>query len=391
MFEFDLVQCGLIVLILMVAGEVISHKMHAVIPSILASTTLLMLLVWSHILPADVIETSGLITLASIATMFSIICMGISTKPKELMDNWRVVALSAASYVGQVLILFLVICLIFGSNYAIGALPGGAAVALIIQERAKALGHEDIVVLSVLLVSIQGLVACPIVSIMLKKEIRQMRKDGLLIATASISDSSAPNASSVPDTDSSIPDASPVPDADSSVPATATAPAAPSPLWSLLRLYVVAWISSRLELYTEISRYVYCLLLGVLFAQIGFLPKDEMDRSKSQGFLNLMMLTVLLNGITNATPEMFVDLLFPLICILLVDVVSIFLLSIPLGKLLRFSKPMSFAICLNVMIGFPLNLMLVQDIIDFLVEKPEEKKILNQQIGTKMIIGGFTV
>ena len=51
---------------------------------------------------------------------------------------------------------------------------------------------------------------------------------------------------------------------------------------------------------------------------------------------------------------------------------------------------MRFAICLNVMVGFPLNLMLAQDIIDFLADTDEQKELLNRQVGTKMVIAGFT-
>jgi len=178
MFEFDLIQCGLLVLFLMVLGEVISHKLKAVVPSILASAVLYLILVWSHILPASVIQDSGLIHLTSIAMMFVILGMGISTNLLELLTNWRVVALAALCYICQTGLVILIISYIFDLNTAIGGLPGGAAVALIVQERAKALGHEQIVVLSVLLLAVQGLVACPLVSWMLRKEVT--REIGLL-------------------------------------------------------------------------------------------------------------------------------------------------------------------------------------------------------------------
>ena len=51
---------------------------------------------------------------------------------------------------------------------------------------------------------------------------------------------------------------------------------------------------------------------------------------------------------------------------------------------------MSFLICLNVMVGFPLNMMLAQDIIGFLVKDPEEQNVLNAEIATRMVIAGFT-
>ena len=42
------------------------------------------------------------------------------------------------------------------------------------------------------------------------------------------------------------------------------------------------------------------------------------------------------------------------------------------------------------MVGFPLNMMLAQDIIGFLVKDPEEQNVLNVEIATRMVIAGFT-
>lgn len=366
----------------MVAGEVIAHKLKAIVPSILASSVLFLLLVWCKVIPSDLVTTSGLTHLTAISMMFVVTGMGASTNPEELLDNWRVVALAAISYIGQTCFILLIVSFFFDRNTAIGSLPGSAAVSLIVQERARELGHDHIIVLSVLLIAVQGLVACPIASWMIRREIRNMRKADTLSPESIVSCSGDANIQkSEPGTFRFI----------NCFPRKAKAShPEQSPYWSLLRLYLVSWIASRLELYTGISRYVLCLILGVLFAQLGFLPKDEMTRSKSQGLLNLMMMTMLLNGFADATPQLFLELLAPLACILLTDILSILLTTQIFGRLFHFSKPMAFAIGLNVMIGFPLNLMLAQDIIEFLAETPQEKELLNQQISNKMVIAGFT-
>lgn len=411
MFDFDLIQCGLIVLVLMASGEFIFHKMKAVLPAILASALLFLALLWSGILPATIIEDSGLLHLSMIAMMFTIIGMGVSTNPRELLANWRVVVLAAISYIGQTILLVLIISLIFDRNTAIGGLPGGAAVALIVQERARELGLEHIVVQSVLLVSVQGLVACPIISWMLRKEIRWMKKRSISAEFSSEcrvfgfpTKSVQPEGSNtVTQSDMHEISNDTVKDGRSGILASITSyirlktscgtvqsACGTSFYLSLLRLYLVAWLASRLEQLTGISRYVYCLLLGVLLGNAGLLPKDEMTRSKSQGLISLMMMVTILNGFAGATPQMFLELLRPLVCILLADVLGIALVTGIFGKLLHFSRPMSLSIGLNVMVGFPLNLMLAQDLIEFLAETPEEKQALNEQIAAKMVIAGFT-
>lgn len=363
MFEFDMIQCGLIVLFLMAVGEVISHKLKMIIPSLLASAILFLILVWSHIIPVTVIEDSGFLQFTSVAMMLNIVGMGISTNPKELMANWRVVALAASTYAGQTIVLLLVMSLLFGINMALGGLPGGAAVGLIVQEQARALQLNDVVVLSVLVLSVQLLVACPLVSWMLRKEVHRYRTEGLL-ANGLTEVSAATD--------------------------TASRHKANSPYLSLFRLYLVAWIAARLEMYTGLSKYIFCLLLGAILAYIGFFPKDEMERSKSQGLILVMMMSMLFYGFAGATPQMFQDLMLPFICVLIVDVASIFLFSQIFGKMLKFSKPMSFAISLNIMVGYPMNLMLTQDTIDYLIQDEEEKKYLHQHLSTQMVIGGFT-
>ena len=363
MFTFDIIQCGLFVLALMVAGELVSQRLKAIVPAILASALLYLLLLWTDVLPNTLIKDSGLTHLTTIAMMFVIIGMGASTKPKELMTNWRVIALAAISYVGQTILMIVAIAFFFDRNIAIGGLPGGAAVALIVQERALTLGYNHIVLLSVLILSVQGLIACPLVSLMLRKEVKQIQQ---LKPTFHHQDEEIVNEHFEKNMRKE------------------------SSYWSLLRFFLVAWLASRIEMITGISKYVFCLVLGVILAKLKFLRRDEMDRTQSRGFITLMMMTMVLDGFSKATPDMFIELLIPLLSIFAIEVISIFLISLVVGKLFGFSRYMSFAICLNVMIGFPLNLMLAQEIIEFLSTDQNEKEMLNQQIATKMVIAGFT-
>lgn len=366
MFEFDMIQSGLWVLIIMAVGEALSKKMKAMLPSLMTSSVLFLILTWSGIVPSTIIEDSKLLAFSSVIMMFIVIGMGISMNPKELIENWRVVALSAICYIGQIGILLGVISFIFDRNIALASLPGGAATALIIQERAREFGYEHIVVLSALLLSVQGFVACPLVGWMLRKEIRRYQSENKDTNQLKIETPEKKNQ----ENDISKKNG--------------------SPYWSLLRLYAVAWLASRLELYTGISRYIICLFLGILLKKLSFFRADEMDQSKSYGMFSLILLTSVVNGFSHSTPEIFLQLLGTLGCILLVDVVGIFVLSLLVGKIMKFSRQMSFAIGLNSMIGFPLNMMLAQDIIDFMAASPEENKLLNQQLTSKMVIAGFT-
>ena len=367
MLEFDLVQCITVLLILMVVGEVVSRYMKAAIPAILVSALLYLVLVWSGLVPRDMVQMSGLPHLTSVAMACVIVNMGASTNPKELRDNWRVVVLAAISYFIQITVMMVVIGFLFGRNMGIGCLPGGASVALMVQEKARSLGYDDVVLLSALLLSIKGLFSCPLASFFLKKEVTRLKKLGISTEGLEMEEENCGNGHAVGQYGKHE-----------------------SAYMSLMRFLIVVWIASRLELATGMSRYVFCLLLGVLMVQIGFLHKDEMDRTKSHGMLMLMMMSTVLNGFSNATPEMIMKMLIPLICVIALEVTCIFVDSRIFGKRFGFSKEMSFLICLNVMVGFPLNLMLSDDIIGFLVEDPKEQEVLHRQVATRMVIAGFT-
>ena len=54
-FSFDMIQSGLVIAALFVAGEWLSARLKAAIPSFLAAGLLFLILFWSGILPADLV------------------------------------------------------------------------------------------------------------------------------------------------------------------------------------------------------------------------------------------------------------------------------------------------------------------------------------------------
>ena len=374
-----MIQSCFVLLLLLVAGEFLSKYMKAVLPAVFVSGLLFVACVWSGLLPVDLVERSGLASLVSFAILMIIANMGASMSARELMDNWRVVLLTAVVFVGQVALLFLVIGSLFGVNMAVGALPGGSMTALIVQERARSLGYDQIVVLSVLIFSCQGMVACPLVSFLLKKEVARGTAAGLSTIPVKPEREKTAKAGKLPSKLSAA-----------SRRFKERPAGEESPYWALFRLCVAVWLAARLERMTGVSRYALCLLMGILLGELGFLRKDEMDRTKSQGFFFLMMMAMILNGFAAATPEMFAQMVGMLACVLLCEIGSILLLSSLMGRLFGFSQTFSMALGMNVMIGFPVNMMLSEEVIRRLVKDEQERSRLMTQVGMKMVISGFT-
>jgi len=363
MFEFDIIQSGLVIAALFVLGEVISRKLKAIIPAVLVSGILFMALLWSGIVPGDTVERSKLSVLMPVGMMFIILSMGSNTSLKEMIANWRVVLLAAVSYLFELGMIILVMSLIFDRNMAVAAFPGSSAATLIVQEQARALGYNDCVILSVLLLFLNGMVACPIVGLLIKKEARRLIDKG--IPRDSIVHSGAGNA-------------------------LADNKSGGSTYVSFFKFYAAAWICQRLSSLVDLSPYVLCLVLGVVLSEIGFFRRDEFKRTESSGFLFFILMAMILNSFSASTPAMLLDVLLPIIVVLCTAVLSLSCASLVMGKILGFSPWLSVALGFNIMVGFPVNLMLSQDIINFLTDDDAERSYLMEQIGNRMVLAGFT-
>ena len=363
MFEFDIIQSGLVIAALFVIGEFASRKMKAVMPAVLISGILFMLLLWSGIVPIDMVERSKLGVLMPVGMMFIILSMGSNTSLKEMAANWRVVLLAAVSYLFELCMILLVISLVFDWNMAVSAFPGSSAATLIVQERARALGYNDCVILSVLLLFLNGMVACPIVGILIKKEAKRILAHGIpenvggrLSADQPAKGKGAGGSSYV----------------------------------SFFKFYLGAWICQRLSSFIGVSPYVLCLVLGVVFSELGFFRRDEFKRTEAGGFLFFIMMAMILNSFGASTPQMLMQVLLPIVIVLCTAVLSLSFASLVLGKLLGFSPWFSVALGFNIMVGFPVNLMLSQDMINFLTDDEQERSYLMEQIGNRMVLAGFT-
>ena len=359
LLEFDILQSGLTILLLLSAGELLGRLLRGVIPGILLAGLLFVAGCWSGLLPRELAALAGASELIPAAVLMTIVSMGASMSLRQFAANWRVVAVAAVTYLGQLAAIFLVIGTLYGKNMALGAIPGGMAAALIVQERAGALGYSRIVVLSVLLLTTQALIGCPVAAACIRRETRRLR--AAPSAAVSGGEAEPPKRRRWKDVQ----------------------------YGPLLRLYAAAWLASRLELLTGLSRYVLALLLGLLLAQLGLLAKNELAASKSDGFLFFLLMCSVISSFGSAEPEMLGEMLLPLVLTLAASTVGALLTSSLVGRLVGLSPPMSMALGMNVMIGFPMNMLISQEIIEGMTEDPTERQTLMEQVASKMVLVGM--
>lgn len=360
LFNFDSVQSILLLALLLYAGELCSRRMKGMLPAVLVSGIIMVALVWTGIVPKNIVELSGFSPIMSFCIMMIILDMGASTNFKELWANRNVVALAALSLVFQIIVLLAVVGAVFGRNTAIAGLPGGTSVAFIVQERARALGYDELVTLSVMLIAIQNMIGAPLVAVIVRREIRRLHENSLDAAVIALRDEERKEEKKT------------------------------SSYLAFFRLAAGAWLASRLEMLTGFSRFAFSLLIGILLSELGFLKKTDLTNTQSRGLLFFVLMSMVLSGFCASEPDMFRRMVLPLILILTCDVAAICFFCTVLARRFGFTRGMAIAVGMEVMVGFPLNMMLTQDIIDLATDDENEKARLMAGVGTKLVIAGFT-
>lgn len=377
----DIIMAFSVVLIILYVGDVVSTRTKAFVPSVFMSALLFLIGFWT-ILPKDLID------LASMGNPFATLCMyllithmGTMMSIRELAAQWRTVAIALMGLVGMCLGTLIIGRMLFGWETVVVATPpltGGIVAALMMQEAAASKGFTELAVLAIVMYVMQGFAGYPLTAIALRKEgtrLLEQFRSGEVEFTANAQDQSTaePQKSSF----RLIP---PVPEKYRTT------------YYYLATLGITALAGVRFAAATNevVSRFVICLIFGAISAEIGFVERRPLNLSGSFGFLMTVLMSFVFAGLANATPEMLLRLVGPLVGIIIIGVTGLAIFSMVIGKLLGYTKEMAFAVALTALYGFPPNYILTDEAAKALAETPEEKEYLMSEMLPKMLVGGFT-
>lgn len=177
--KMDLITAVLCILAAMVAGEIVSMKTKAFVPSVFVTAVLFLIGYWTFF-PQDIVSTAAFgQPFAGLAMYFLITHMGSLMNIKELLSQWKTVIISIAGVFGILVALLTVGRAVLGyDTVVVGAPPltGGIVAAVLMQEAAREKGLEMLSVLAILVYVAQGFVGYPITAILLKKEGKDLLK-----------------------------------------------------------------------------------------------------------------------------------------------------------------------------------------------------------------------
>lgn len=375
----DILTALILVLTVLTIGDIVSAKTKAFIPSVFVSAILFIIGFWT-IFPSDIVDLSGLGNpLAQIAMVLAITHMGTLMSIKELLAQWKTIVISLAGIIGICVGSMILGTIVFGWDTAVIATPpltGGLVASIMMSDAATAKGLADLAVLAILMYVAQGFAGYPITAILLKKEgkklLKQYRNGEVKI----------PRKDEVSTTEEKsklkiFPD----------IP-----PKYNTTYMMLFRVVLVAWAGTQFAAMTNevVSKYVVCLIFGVIAAELGIVERKPLLKAGAFGLLMTSLMAFIFAGLAKATPDMLAKMAVPLIGIIVFGVIGMAIFSMLAGKILKESKEMSFSVALTSLYGFPPNFILTEEAVKAIAETEEEKEFLMDQMLPKMLVGGFT-
>lgn len=370
----------LIVLILYI-GDVVAARTKAWVPSIFVCAVLFLAGYWTFF-PEDIVSVAGIPPVVATALMYLLIVnMGTLLSLQELKAQWRTILIALAGILGVVVFLLCFGTLLFGFQAMVVAVPplvGGLVSSLIMSEGAADAGLVSLSVFAIVIYVMQGFAGYPLTSIMLKKEGKRLLgsiRSGELKAD----ESNSTKAEVIEYEGAKL---------FRNLPKQYN-----TSYFIFFRLafagFLAYTVSTLLEPLVTISPMVLCLLFGVIGRSVGLLEKQALQKANGFGFAMLGLMLFVLDGLKNATPSMMLDIIYLLVGSILLAVIGMYIFSFIVGKLLKVSKAMAYAISLTAFYGFPADYVITNEVINSLTKDTKEREILTSHMLSPMLVGGF--
>ncbi|HHV80180.1 TPA: hypothetical protein GXX44_00670 [bacterium] len=363
----------LVILVAAAVGDAISVRTRARIPSLLVIMFIFMIGFWT-IFPKNLIETSGLIAMAGLASPIIVTHMGTLMSLRQVGNQWKALLVGFGALVGVALLLLTIYSAIYGMPMAVAAaapISGGIVAGLMAMDAMKAVGRPELQVLVMLFLSLQSLIGMPLAANLLKRDVRKNWDKIISTHQAAIANN------------------------DNAKKEKKLIPPLPreyqTPFLLLAKLALVAWLAVSFAglLNNVIHPYIMTLVFGLLAYYLGFLEEDILTKANSSSFLMLLLIAALLPSMTQATPQLIASMIVPLLVGFALGVVGIGVMSYIVGRFLGLSPEMAFSIGSTALYGFPGNYMIVQEVSRSASKDPEEQRAVLNYIMPPMIVGGY--
>ncbi len=374
--KMDTATAFMLMLVTLVVGELVSIRTKASVPAIFITAVLFVVGFWTFF-PTNILNLGGIApNLPGFCVIIMVANLGTMLDKDELLTQWKTIIITAAGMAGVALTVLTIGWVILGRDTAVVATPpltGGVVSAIMMQEAVT--GNDHLFILAMAMYVLQGFAGFPLTNICLKIEGRNLLKRfraGDMTGIHQTNPASEnvlkyrifPESSKAYQTDYII----------------------------MLKAVVLVVLSGYLETLSggTVSRYVFALLMGVVGAELGFIERKPLEKSRSLGMFMMIIMMYVFASLNAITYDILMTLLIEFLVLIVLAVIGIALLSIPIGVKLGYSKAMSFAIGLGSLAGgFPASYVLSDEAAKVLSENDEEYRVLIDHFLPKTLVAGF--
>jgi hypothetical protein len=372
------IEAILVLAIIYAIGDYVSNKTKALMPMMFVSGLVFLIGFWTF-LPKTIFQDAKIFDFAMIMAPVFVVYLGTMLNLQELRQEYKSVLISLSSITAIAILFYFIATPIVGKEYAVsaaGPVTGGLVATLIVQQAAGGMGLEHIVIFATLLLVLQSFIGMPVAAWCLSREAKTIINK---LRGGEISDQQQAAAKD-----------------EKSKPWWKFIPATPASLQTpfvlLAKIFFVTWLALFCAEITggTINKFVMAILFGILFKELGFLEEKVLDKASSTGLALFALFALVYFSIPKATPDILMNMLFPVVVVFAIAVTAVVLVAFPLSKLFGYSWCLCIAIGISCMFGFPGTYMIPAEVSTSYGETEEEKKYILDSLLPKMLVAGFT-
>ena len=358
-------------------GDYVSNKSKAMLPMLFVSGFLLLLGFWT-VLPATLLEDTGLFPVSALLAPMFVVHLGTMLNLDEMVKEYRTVIIALLAVIAITALLLFLGSTLIGQQYAAsaaGPISGGLVAVLIVQEAAGAMGLEDIAIFVTILFVLQLFIGLPIAAVCLSREagvaIDLYRKRG--------GETGAINTQAMA----------------ASEPKWRIFPATPADLQTpfilLFKLLAITWLALFCaELMGGIvNKFVMALILGILFKELGLLETRILEKANGAGLTLFLLFVLVYWYLPKATPESLLSMIYPICIVFVLGIAAVGITAFGMSRIFGYSWRLCMAIGISCMFGFPGTYIVPEEVAKAHGENEEERNYLLGLFLPKMLVAGF--
>ncbi len=375
--NFSPIIAFLFVAVFLAIGEAISTRTKAYVPSVFVTGVLFLIGYWT-ITPKDLVDTASFgPQFVSVCMSLLLVHMGTMMDIKKLIEQWKAVVVAVVGVAGTVLLAMTIGRMLFGYQFVVALTPpltGGIVAAVLMSNALTEKGLVAMAAFPVAMFIVHSFIGYPLTSWCLKREGKRVLAEYRLNGTGGAASESA------------------------AVVHTAKKKLFPQVTENyltstliLVKLIIVGIIAHQLSVLTKgmVNEYIICLILGVVFCELGFLEESALSKAGVFDWLMMGLLAYVMSKLSELTPALFLEIIIPIIVLIVIGITGMFLTSAVSGRMVGLSKEMSFACALTALFGFPADYIITNEVCNSISQTKEEKEYVADVLVPRMLVGGF--